>query len=297
MICIAGTIPIEGAPLLYEKPILEKDTLTLGHLKIPCTMGTAALVTSCITTCNYLGIEGPNWITAGDIGNGDGSRAIYNHLIKNVIDNSTTILCLHYILPIISLTRKLVEAVEQSEKKPLLLADAGAIYAAKSAGLAPKFDIFTPDAGEMAFLADPKATHPAYAAPYLVKSDTISAEIPRLIEEAYRHQNASRILLVKNPIDYIAREGQIIATVSEPNIPMLEPIGGTGDIVGGAIAGLLFSGCEPLRAVYIAAKANRTAGKLAKPSPSMNVCEIISHYPTVYTKHLDEWRKERIEPA
>jgi hypothetical protein len=295
MIYIAGTIPVEGAPLLHDRPILKNNALTLGDLEIPCAMGTAALVTSCLVTCDYLGLQRPYWVTAGDIGNGDGSRLIYNYLTEKVPENSPTILCLHYILPIISLMRNLVEAIERSKKRPLLIADAGAIYAAKSAGLAPEFDIFTPDAGELAFLADPKATHPAYAAPYLMRADTISTEIPKLIEQAHRYGNTAKILLVKNPIDYISKEGQIITTISEPNVPTLEPIGGTGDIIAGAIAGLIFAGYEPLVAVVIAAKTNRMAGKFAKPSPATKVGEIIAQYPEIYRQYLEEWRKELIE--
>ena len=47
-------------------------------------------------------------------------------------------------------------------KKPILVADAGSMYVAKAGGDAPFYDVFTPDLGETAFLADEKAMHPMY---------------------------------------------------------------------------------------------------------------------------------------
>jgi len=43
-----------------------------------------------------------------------------------------------------------------------LIADAGFMYAAKMSGQASKYDLFTPDVGELAFLADEEAPHLFY---------------------------------------------------------------------------------------------------------------------------------------
>jgi len=250
-------------------------------------MGTAALVTTALTTCDYLGVEGPLWVTAGDIGKGDGSRLMYKYLADTLPNINIDVLCIHYILPILTAMRKVIDSVRSCKKKPVLIADAGGIYAAKAAGLAKEFDVLTPDAGEMAFLADPQATHPAYMQHHLFKVDT--QEIPKLIQEAYKYNNASKILLVKNPVDYIAKNGRIVATIDEPNIPVLEAIGGTGDTIAGMIAALIFAGYEPCRATFIAAKANRMAGKIANPTTKTKIWEIISQIPRVFDEYLRKW--------
>jgi ADP-dependent NAD(P)H-hydrate dehydratase / NAD(P)H-hydrate epimerase len=47
-------------------------------------------------------------------------------------------------------------------RRPILIADAGFMYAAKMSGQAACYDFFTPDVGELAFLADEMAPHPFY---------------------------------------------------------------------------------------------------------------------------------------
>ena len=101
-----------------------------------------------------------------------------------------------------------------------MIADAASMYAAKAAGLASQFDIFTPDATEMAFLADAEATHPAYIARHLFDTDV--TQTPSLVVSAYRNKNAARLLLVKGEVDYVVNGAEIIDTVSEPNVPALE---------------------------------------------------------------------------
>lgn len=287
MLLIAGTVPIKDLPLTVGSPKFQEEFLTINGTQIPCTMGTAALVSAATVTCDCLGVEHPSWITAGDLGEGTGTRHIYNYLIGKLPEISPTVLTLHYMLPIMGLMRKVVESAEKCPKKPILIADAGAMYAVKAAGLAPKFDVLTPDAGEMAFLADPDATHPAYIRRYFFEVDT--TEIPRLIEQAYRQGSAPRILLVKNPVDHVAKEGRIIAKISEPNIPTLEPIGGTGDTITGIVSGLISAGYEPVKAAIIAAKANRMAGKFANPTTATKVCHIINQIPVVLKQYLTEW--------
>jgi len=296
MLVICGAIPIKDSPLTVARPKLENGFLTLGTLRIPCTMGTGALVSAAMVTSEYLGVEGPTWVTAGDIGKGDGSRLMYDYLADNLPKMNVDVLCFHYILPMLTPMRKVIDSVRGCQKRPILIADAGGIYAAKAAGLATEFDIFTPDAGEMAFLADPKATHPAYMARHLFESDT--NEIPKLIREAYKYGNVPKILLVKNPVDHIAKNGRIIATIDEPNIPILEPIGGTGDTIAGMISALVSAGYDPCCATIIAAKANRMAGKFANPKTRTKIWEIISQIPKVFDKYLKEWSNDcNIETA
>ena len=59
------------------------------------------------------------------------------------------------------------------------------------------------------------------------------------------------MLVVKGKKDYVARDGEILDTISEPDIPMLEPIGGTGDTITGLISGLMYAGVEPKDAAIL----------------------------------------------
>ncbi len=290
MLAVAGTVPIKELPLIAGRPKLQNGFLILEDARIPCTMGTAAMVSTAVVTCNYLGIEGPYWITASDLGEGSGSRAIYKYLIEKLPEISPNILSLHYLLPILTLMREVMKSIEKCNKKPILIADAGSMYAVKATGFAPRFDILTPDAGEMAFLADPDATHPAYVQHYIFEVDT--TEIPKLVKQAYKYGNAPKVLLVKNPVDHVAKEGQVIATIDEPNIPELEAIGGTGDTITGLVSSFLSAGYEPLQAAIIAAKANRVAGKFASPSTATKIFDIISQFPKVFKKYLREWSED-----
>jgi NAD(P)H-hydrate repair Nnr-like enzyme with NAD(P)H-hydrate dehydratase domain len=161
------------------------------------------------------------------------------------------------------------------------------MYAAKAAGLAPKFSIFTPDATEMAFLADPDATHPAYINRHLFNSDI--TQTPKLVVDTYRNNSAAKLLLVKGATDYIIRDGEIVATINEPNVPELEAIGGTGDTITGLVSAFTYAGLEPHEAAIIAAKANRMAGRFAQSTPATRVRQIIAQFPMVFKKYLCQW--------
>ena len=170
-----------------------------------------------------------------------------------------------------------------------MIADAAAMYAAKAAGLAPSFDIFTPDLSEMAFLADPDAMHPAYVSRHLFESD--ASKIPELVAAAYRHKNAAKMLLVKGSTDYIASDGKIIETISQPEVPALEAIGGTGDTISGMVGAFIHGGLRALDAARVTFRANRTAGQVAGATPATRISEIIEALSRVFEKHLDEWIK------
>ena len=245
------------------------------------------MISAALTATTYLKLEAPQVLVIGDSGRGAGSREIYQYLIENVVEICPEVLALHYCLPDMALTRRLCLTLEKCPKRPLLIADAASMYAAKAAGLAGQFDIFTPDASELAFLADPNATHPAYITRHLF--DTEVTRKPELIAAAYRHKNAARILLAKGPTDYVARDGNILATISEPDIPELEAIGGTGDTITGLVAAFAYAGLEPDEAAIIAARANRMAGKFAQATPATKVSQIINHFPAVFKEYLCQW--------
>jgi NAD(P)H-hydrate repair Nnr-like enzyme with NAD(P)H-hydrate dehydratase domain len=287
MMLIAGTVPIKDLPLTVAEVRADGEFLLIGGHHIPATQGTGAMISAALVTTDYLKLEPPQALIAGDVGRGEGSLAIYEYLIRRVGELSPTVLVLHYCLPDITLMRRLCQAIKGCAPKPCMIADAGSMYAAKAAGLAAEFDIFTPDATEIAFLADREATHPAYISRHLISTKDI--QVPKLAVDAYRYRNASKLLLVKGAIDYIIRDGDIMATVAEPSVPELEAIGGTGDTITGLVSAFVYAGLELHEAAIIAARANRTAGEFASVTPATRIGQIINHFPAVFRKYLCQW--------
>jgi hypothetical protein len=286
MMLICGTIPKKDFPLTLSEAKLNGEYLFINNHSIPCFQGTTALAAAACTTLSYLGHDPPQALLVGDIGDGAGSRKIYDFLIKNLPDLNADILLMHYMLPIMGLMRKVCETARTCPRKTVMMADASAMYAAKAAGLAAQFDIFTPDPSELAFLADPDATHPAYMSRYLFEADINQA--PDLIAASYRNQSAAKMLVIKGSTDYIVMEGNIVATVCEPNVPALEAIGGTGDTISGMIGALIKGGLPWTKAAIFAAKANRMAGKYINATPATKIKEIIAALPAVFKDCLDE---------
>lgn len=290
MLLISGTVPREDFPLTIEAVSFDGTSLFMQEKVIPCTQGTAALVSAACATAAFLGIEAPHALLVGDSGSGKGSRKIYEYLAENLPSLQPRVLVLHYMLPVMGLMRRVYEATTRLPKRPVLIADAAAMYAAKAAGLAPGFDVFTPDPSEIAFLADPEATHPAYVSRHLFESGV--SKVPELVKAAYRNKSAAKMLLVKGSTDFVAEAGKILATVAEPAVPALEAIGGTGDTISGMMGALIASGLDPRTAAVVTAKANRTAGLYAKATPATRISEIIRVLPGVFRDHYASWVSE-----
>jgi len=288
MMLICGTIPQEDFPLSIGTVKFSGKSLTVGAREILCLQGTAALTGAACVTTEYLGVNPPQALLVGDRGTGKGSRLLYEYLSKNLSSLSPDVLVLHYILPVMGLMKKVCESAQRCHQKPIMIADASSMYAAKAAGLATRFDVFTPDACEMAFLADPDATHPAYMSRHLFDSDI--TQTPELAAKAYQNRSAARLLLVKGSVDYIVEEGKIIETITEPDIPELEAIGGTGDTITGIVAAFTSAGLELNEAAILAARANRMAGRYARAAPASRIWEIIAQLPAVFREHLCAWR-------
>jgi len=287
MMLIAGTVPIKDMPLTRGEVATDGEVLIIGGQRIPRTQGTGAMISAALATTTYLGLDAPNALIIGDIGEGKGSRELYEYLTASVAKLAPQVLALHYWLPDMSQMRQLCNAVERCARRPVMIADASSMYAAKAAGVAGSFDIFTPDGSELAFLADPDATHPAYIARHLFEADTSqAAELARI---SYENHGAARLLLVKGATDYIIEDASVLATVTEPDIPALEAIGGTGDTITGLVSALMYAGLEPHEAAIIAARANRTAGKYARATPATKVKDIINQFPVVFKEHLCQW--------
>lgn len=276
MLLIVGTVPEVDFPLTEGEVRLRGANLVVAGREIPVNRGTAALAAAAAATLGHLGQPSPFACLAGDIGKGEGSRLIYEHLVQTLPDRTFGVICFHYLQPDVDWHNRVLFAVQEMNPRPLLVADAGFMYVAKMSGQAAAYDLFTPDAGELAFLADETAPHPFYTRGFILHEDS---KVPDLITRAYAHQNAARYLLVKGAADILADASGILATVSEPSIEALEPIGGTGDTLTGMAAALIAAGQDMETAALLAARANRLAGLMASPTPATQVGEIIALLP------------------
>jgi ADP-dependent NAD(P)H-hydrate dehydratase / NAD(P)H-hydrate epimerase len=276
MLAVVGTIPEEDFPLVAGEVRLEKDRLLAGERGVAVNRGTPALLAAAIQAGKVLGLPLPYGYLVGDIGRGDGSRRLYGHLVEDLPHRTFAAIAFHYLLPDVDCYNKVLFAVEEMTARPLLIADAGSMYAAKMGGQSQAHALFTPDAGELAFLADEEAPHPFYTRGFILHDEN---RIPDLIKRAYDHENAARYLLVKGTRDHVASREGVHAVIDSPMDEALEAMGGTGDTLTGIVAALIAVGMPVLEAAILAARINRLAGHYAHPTPASQVMEMIAHIP------------------
>jgi sugar/nucleoside kinase (ribokinase family) len=252
---------------------------------IPVSRGTAALAAAAVLTARELGREGPNVLLAGDDGSGAGSVAVYTYMCAHAADYAGFGLTFHYLLPDVDWHNRLLIAFEDVKPRPIFCADAGFMYAAKMSGYATSYDLFTPDAGELAFLADEKAPHPFYTRGFLLADENQAAE---LAARAFEYENSAKTLLIKGKEDLVVQDGKVLKRINYPMVPNLEPIGGTGDTVAGIVSALLDAGQPMLEACRTAALANRFMGQLAQPTPATQIRELLNQLPEALRMALRE---------
>jgi len=262
--------------MIAGKVTLQGDRIHIQGNEVTVNRGTPALLASAIKTAEALGQPEPFGYLVGDIGLGDGSRLLYEYITKHISEYDFHTIVFHYVQPDVDWHNRVLFAVEEMTRQPILIADAGFMYAAKMSGQASAYDLFTPDVGELAFLADEDAPHPFYTRGFILHEEN---SVPDLISRAYKYENASRFLLVKGKEDYLADREGIRATIKNPAEEAMEAIGGTGDILTGIAAALISAGKEIDEGAFIAAWANRLAGYYARPSPATQVIDIINHIP------------------
>ena len=284
MLCIAGTVPLEDFPLLEGEVGLSGGQLRIGTSVITVNRGTPALMAAAVEAAETLGQPLPFAYLVGDTGAGIGSRRLYAHLTNVLPERSFQTIAFHYLQPIVHWHRKIQGVLAQMNPRPRLIADAGFMYAAKMSGEAPLYDLFTPDAGELAFLADEHAPHPFYTRGFILHEDN---DVPGLIARAYLHRNASLYLMVKGKKDYLADGTGILETVDAPVEEAMEAIGGTGDTLTGLVSVLMDTGMDIKEAAVVAMRANRLAGRFAKPTPATQIAEIILHIPKALRQAMD----------
>ena len=276
MLGLVGTIPEKDFPLVHGPVTLEGENIYLGGSRIAINRGTPALIAAAAETLSYLGCPGPYCYLVGDIGSGEGCRQLYRYLTRSIGEHSFKTLALHYFQPDVTLFKEMLAAIMALPVHPTLIADAGFMYVAKMGGDAAQFDLFTPDAGELAYLADEKAPHPFYTRGFMQQDEEL---VPAHIPQTFRHNNAATYLLVKGASDYIASREGILEKVDQPSEAVLEAIGGTGDTLTGIVSALIARGMAVDAAAIQAARVNRLAGLYARPTPATQIDDLIKKIP------------------
>ena len=267
--------------------VIENDSLVLRDGRaVPVERGTAALAAACIAACTALRLSPPELALAGDTGSGDGSRTLYAMLTERLAALRPQGIIFHYLFPDVDWHNRVLMAVQALAPRPLLLADAGFMYVAKMSGYAAEYDLFTPDVGELAFLADEKAPHPFYTRGFLLAEDH---NIPPLLERVLAHGNCPRHLLIKGAADHIVCEGELRAVIDSPSVPAMECIGGTGDIVTGLVTAFAAAGWPLCAACRAASRSARRLAALCNPQPDTPVADLIRRLPDALSP---DWLRE-----
>jgi len=287
MLAIVGTIPDNDFPLRAGNITMKGDELFIQGHSIPVNRGTPALLAAAITTTNKLNQPPPFVYLAGDVGTGHGSRQLYEYLASNIGQSDADAITFHYLQPDVDRHNKVMFALDELSKHPVLIADAGYMYTAKMSGQSEAYDLFTPDVGELAFLADEKAPHPFYTRGFILQEEN---RVPDLIKRAYKYNNAARYLLVKGKQDYLADKRGILEIIDHPTDDAMEAIGGTGDTLTGIASALIGAGMKISDSAIIAAKVNRLAGFYAKPTPATQVIEIIRQIHRAIEETIDKMK-------
>lgn len=296
---IAGTIPDDkfGVALdgvWADSHVNGNDIVLPDGRKLPIGRGTTALAATAMIACQALGHPVPRLLFTGDSGTGAGSDAAYRWLQDNLGNvarkfDSLAGITFHYFYPDLDGHNRVFMAVEELTPRPILVADAGFMYVAKMSGYATSYDLFTPDIGELAFLADEKAPHPFYTRGFLLADES---DFPGLLKHAQEHENCPQNMIVKGAIDHILCGGEVIATIAEPSVPAMESIGGTGDIVTGLATAFLACGTPICKAALWAARAARMLALRVQPTPATQAAEIIQHVGELLKNDRAEIEKE-----
>lgn len=285
MLAIVGTAPDLSLDLTVGRVKLEGENIVMSGRSIPVNRGTPALIGAAFQTLTVFGKTEITGFLAGDIGLGQGSRKIYHYLVHESLLPDIRTLVFHYLQPDVDWHNRVLFRIDDMETRPVLIADAGFMYAAKMSGQAGSYDLFTPDAGELAFLADETAPHPFYTRGFILHTDN---KVPDLVQRAYDHGNAARYLLVKGARDYIMDGTGLLSFVDGPSAEAMEAIGGTGDTLTGIVSALIQTGMTIPEAAHAAARINRLAGFNAGPTPATRILDIIAQIPKAAETVLKE---------
>ena len=125
MLAVVGTVPDLNFPLTHGQVRLVDHQLRINDLNIPINRGTPALLAAAVKASET--INGPRIYAflVGDIGKGDGSRALYQFLAEHLSEFEFQILTFHYLQPDVDWHNNVLFAIEEMKPRPFLIADAG----------------------------------------------------------------------------------------------------------------------------------------------------------------------------
>jgi len=292
MLAVVGTVPDDNFPLLEGRAEFCTSGLRVQGKDIEVNRGTPALLATTCIMLQILNQDPPYAFLAGDTGLGHGSLRLYKHLEQHLAEHVLGTLVFHYLQPDVDWHCRVLMAAQNLDSSPTLIADAGFMYAAKMSGQSQEYDLFTPDAGELAFLADEKAPHPFYTRGFILSEQN---RVPDLIAQAYLHSNAAKYILVKGKADHVADASGVLATVDSPVSEAMEAIGGTGDLLTGVVSSLIQSGMKVPAAAELAARISRTAGELSCPTPASQVLDILPFLSQAWERIGEPWRRRTDE--
>ena len=281
MIVLVGTVPYETGVYVGDARI-EDDCLGVGNVRFPIERGTAAMAASCAQVCRFYGLSMPLCVFAGDTSDGKGTDLMFQEVNARIDQYDPDVITLHYLFPKIAYGAPFLSKINSLPKRPQLIADAGGMYLMKTINHSSLFDVFTPDEGELLFLADQFAAHPLYVRSELLKK---VVDIDSLVKMAYQHKDAAGTLVVKGSVDYIYKNGIKTQECRAPNIPAMEAIGGTGDTITGMLSGLRYRGDEDPD--HKALVVNRLIGKRINCTAATQISEFIRAIPAT----LEEYEK------
>ncbi|MFA5339748.1 MAG: NAD(P)H-hydrate dehydratase [Candidatus Omnitrophota bacterium] len=282
MLVLIGTVP-NKVGLHIGSASVDGGKLKIGNAEFSVERGTAAMAASAVMVCKYYGLESPLCIFGADTGDGVGTNMMFHEAFENLDKYDPDVVTLHYMFPKVGYGGPFIAKVESLKKRPQLIADAGGMYLMKTTKLADKFDVFTPDQGELYFLADEMAPHPLYVREEIAYKDLTAGSLAGM---AYKNRNTARTTVIKGAVDQVYRGGVKIKEVSGPNIPAMEAIGGTGDTITGMLSALRFKG-DP-DADFKALIINRLIGEKIRCTPATQISEFINAVPEA----IEEYEKK-----
>ena len=288
---IAGTLPGPD-PVFHQAAAQGPAHVCDGWLHLadgsafPVQRGTAALAAAALLTCETLAFQPPRLLLAGDTGSGEGSRSLYAWLTDHAHELNPDGMTFHYLFPDADWHNRVLMALQALPAPPMLVADAGFMYVAKMSGYADAYDLFTPDLGELAFLADEKAPHPFYTRGFLLAQED---DVPPLLQRARDHGNCPKNMIIKGSKVYMVLDGQITATVDAPSVASMECIGGTGDLVTGLATAFLCAGACMAEACTAAARMARLLAQHCAPNPGTQIGELIEKLPEALNAARSAW--------
>jgi NAD(P)H-hydrate repair Nnr-like enzyme with NAD(P)H-hydrate dehydratase domain len=279
MIVLVGTVPYKTG-LYIGKAQVAGNRLNINGVSLPIGRGTAAMAASCAQVCSFYRREMPVCIFAGDVADGKGTDLMFQEVNSCIDKYDPDILTLHYLFPKIKYGDPFIRKIESLKKRPQLIADAGGMYLIKTIGKSYFFDVFTPDQGELYFLADEFAPHPLY-----VRSDLLNENMSceSLVDIAYKKKNTAQTTIVKGATDLIYTGNSKVKELSQPHVPAMEAIGGTGDTITGMLSALRYMN-DP-DADFKSLVINRLIGKEIKCNPATQIADFIEAIPGVLEKY------------